>query len=61
MPKRNHDFWKLKFAENRRRDARKIRQLRSAGFRVVLIWECEADDAARLGRQLSDLCEPRIV
>ena len=24
IPKRNHNFWKQKFAENRRRDARKM-------------------------------------
>lgn len=47
IPKRNRDFWTEKFAANRRRDATKIRALRRAGFRVVLIWECEVlDDRA---------------
>ncbi len=61
IPKRNHDFWTDKFIANRRRDAQKIRQLRGAGFRVVLVWECEIDDVQQLGRRLSDLGKPRIV
>jgi DNA mismatch endonuclease (patch repair protein) len=42
IPKRNRDFWTEKFAANRRRDATKIRSLRRAGYRVILVWECEA-------------------
>lgn len=40
VPKRNHAFWVAKFAQNRRRDAAKIRRLRALGFRVYLLWEC---------------------
>jgi DNA mismatch endonuclease (patch repair protein) len=61
VPKRNHNFWIEKFAANRRRDASKARLLRAAGYRVVLVWECEADDEARLRRRLSNLRKPRIV
>ena len=50
IPKRNRDFWTEKFAANRRRDATKIRALRRAGFRVVLIWECEVLDGRVNGR-----------
>jgi DNA mismatch endonuclease, patch repair protein len=39
-PKRNATLWREKFAANRRRDARVVRELRSAGWRVVRIWEC---------------------
>ena len=42
IPKRNREFWIAKFAANRHRDAQKIKILRRAGFRVVVIWECEA-------------------
>ena len=60
-PKRNRAFWALKFEENRRRDARKIRQLRRAGYRVLLLWECEVNNERRVLRRLSYLSEPRIV
>lgn len=60
-PIRNRDFWREKFASNRSRDARKIRQLRVAGYRVVVVWQCKAKDNEVLVRRLSKLCEPRFV
>ena len=39
-PSSNTDFWTSKFAGNVARDARNIRDLRSAGWRVGIIWEC---------------------
>jgi DNA mismatch endonuclease (patch repair protein) len=48
IPKQNRPFWLAKFAANRKRDASKIRLLRARGFRVVIVWECEALDEARL-------------
>lgn len=57
MPKRNHAFWAEKLAANRKRDAAKIRLLRKAGLRVVLVWECEALDPARLAERLQVLQE----
>jgi len=53
IPKSNCRFWSEKFAANRRRDAAKVRQLRRAGYRVLLIWECRiaaVDVADRLLR-----------
>ena len=34
------------------RDARKAKELRRLGFRVLTLWECDVRDAARLGRKL---------
>lgn len=61
IPKRNRRFWKKKFATNRERDARKIKQLRALGYRVVLVWECETTASTTLHRRLSNLCETRVV
>jgi DNA mismatch endonuclease Vsr len=58
VPKANHCFWVEKFATNRKRDARAVRALRQAGFRVAIIWECEADSAES---KLSKVFEPRRV
>jgi DNA mismatch endonuclease (patch repair protein) len=52
MPKRNAAFWREKFEANRRRDAAKIEALRSAGFSVAIVWECETADLGRLRRRL---------
>ena len=34
-------FWQNKFAENTARDQRNIDQLKEAGWRVLVVWECE--------------------
>ena len=48
VPNRNTKLWEAKFARNRLRDARSIRQLRSNGYFVAIIWECEVDRIERL-------------
>lgn len=48
LPESNRDFWCHKFAANRQRDARVIRELRRLGWRVALVWECEMSTKSRL-------------
>jgi DNA mismatch endonuclease Vsr len=55
-PKANREFWMEKFAQNRARDADAIRKLRRAGFKVVIVWECEADKSVS---RLSDVLKSR--
>jgi len=58
MPASNTLFWKAKFKRNRERDARNIAELREAGWRVCVVWECAlrgrsfAEDPERLLRPL---------
>jgi len=40
-PKTRPDFWAAKFEATLIRDAKKSDQLRSAGWQVVTVWECE--------------------
>lgn len=49
-PASNAVFWQTKFAENVARDRRNERALRKAGWRVLVIWECQAANAGRLAR-----------
>lgn len=42
-PSSNIPFWKLKFAENRRRDRRNLKKLQKLGWRVAVVWECAID------------------
>jgi len=48
-------FWTAKFAANVARDRRQIALLRRAGWRVVVVWECETRLPARLGARLARL------
>jgi DNA mismatch endonuclease (patch repair protein) len=49
VPKRNRKQWLQKLRENRQRDERKALALREAGFRVVVVWECEARQLTAAG------------
>ena len=40
-PKNNADFWREKISSNILRDAKTVKALNSAGWRVITIWECE--------------------
>jgi DNA mismatch endonuclease (patch repair protein) len=59
VPKNNRAFWIAKFAANRHRDQRVQRQLKSAGLRVLVIWECDTIDRGRLETRLLHFLQPR--
>jgi DNA mismatch endonuclease, patch repair protein len=47
-PKSRIDFWTTKFAENVARDTRQLAALEAEKWRVLVIWECQTTDRARL-------------
>lgn len=53
VPKTRPEFWQRKFEGNVTRDERTRRELEAAGWRVVLVWECQLSDLAALGRSLA--------
>jgi len=55
IPTRNRAFWVEKFSANRRRDAKKIKALRNAGFCVAVIWECQGLDASALTHRIAQI------
>jgi DNA mismatch endonuclease (patch repair protein) len=48
MPKGNRAYWATKLAGNVVRDARNRGDLRALGWRVFVVWECQARHAGRL-------------
>jgi len=52
IPVSNRSFWAAKIAANRSRDGVKARALRTSGFRVLTVWECEVRDKARVTRKM---------
>jgi DNA mismatch endonuclease Vsr len=44
-PWSHSDFWERKFTRNQERDARKIAELRAAGWTVTTVWECQLRDS----------------
>lgn len=41
QPKTNADYWIAKIDRNRARDANAMRRLQAAGWRAVVVWECD--------------------
>jgi DNA mismatch endonuclease (patch repair protein) len=41
IPKTRADFWSAKFEANAARDERVARELVTAGWKVIVIWECQ--------------------
>lgn len=48
IPKTRRDYWVPKLLKNQERDARNRQRLRETGWRVLVIWECEALDRSHL-------------
>jgi len=41
MPATRMEYWRAKFDRNVQRDGRNLRLLRKAGWRVIVVWECQ--------------------
>lgn len=51
-PQTREQFWSEKFDANVARDRRVARTLRSLGWRVLVVWECEVSVTELLSRRL---------
>lgn len=51
-PKTRSEFWKLKFERNKHRDAVVMRDLKSTGWKALVIWECELRDVRGVERRV---------
>jgi DNA mismatch endonuclease (patch repair protein) len=45
-------YWAMRFENNQARDRTNQAELRGDGWKILVIWECETKDAARLSRRL---------
>jgi DNA mismatch endonuclease (patch repair protein) len=52
QPATNAAFWSEKRGGNANRDRRNAAELRRAGWRSLVIWECEIRDRERLARRV---------
>lgn len=53
LPKSRLDFWIPKLEGNRERDKCTLHQLKSRGWEVLVIWECELKDLNSLEKMLN--------
>lgn len=55
VPKTRREFWSAKIERNGKRDAMTEQTLREAGWKVLIIWECETSSRAQ------DILVKRII
>ena len=41
LPKSNLDYWKPKLEKNLQRDKIEYEELKSLGWKIIIVWECE--------------------
>ena len=58
-PKTNAEYWLLKFEGNVARDRAAHAALRTAGWQVVVIWECQTRDREQLAALLRSVLPSR--
>jgi DNA mismatch endonuclease (patch repair protein) len=51
LPGTRQDFWRLKLEGNVERDQRAVAALQTAGWRVLVIWECALRGTAKLAER----------
>src|SRR5437016_9559859 len=52
LPKSRLSYWIPKLKRNRERDLENERKLRKAGWRILVIWECQIPAGEKLKRRL---------
>jgi DNA mismatch endonuclease, patch repair protein len=57
MPKAHSDYWTKKLLRNQARDRRHRAALRRHGWSVLVIWECQTKDAAKLSAKIQQFLD----
>jgi DNA mismatch endonuclease (patch repair protein) len=58
IPATNAEFWRAKRLGNVERDRRNLKILKTGGWRVLVLWECELHDTDALRRRLMKFLQP---
>lgn len=56
-PKSNETYWTKKLKDNASRDAQHLAALRKAGWRVLVIWECQTANLGTLAERIRAFLE----
>jgi DNA mismatch endonuclease (patch repair protein) len=59
MPKSRTDYWEKKLQRNQARDRRHRKALNKAGWRVLVIWECQTKNPQLVGERIQTFLGPR--
>lgn len=57
MPKSRLSFWLPKLESNVARDAKHLRTLRSSGWEVLVLWECQLNNTLAVSKRIRKFLE----
>jgi DNA mismatch endonuclease (patch repair protein) len=60
VPRSNLGYWKPKLERNQARDAKSIEALSAAGWKSLVIWECETKDGTNVRRRVAAFLRRRV-
>lgn len=52
VPKANREYWTRKVARNRERDQKHLEELSDAGWKSMVIWECDLRQSSQLSSRI---------
>ena len=52
MPKSHLGYWRKKLKRNVEKQKQDIKELRKAGWKVIIVWECEVNSEKKLSNKL---------
>ncbi|HEX5423838.1 MAG TPA: very short patch repair endonuclease [Candidatus Acidoferrales bacterium] len=52
VPKANREYWKGKVSRNQERDLKHLKDLSAAGWKSLVIWECELREGGKLSARI---------
>ncbi len=61
IPKSNVEFWTTKLMRNKARDEKQHAELESAGWHVIVVWECELKTVEARQRRLPRLYDEIVA
>lgn len=53
-PASNTDYWNTKLDRNKQRDTENLEKLKTLGWNVLIVWECQLRDKEALQKTLTD-------
>jgi DNA mismatch endonuclease (patch repair protein) len=59
VPATNVEFWKTKRQSNYDRDQRNFKALKREGWKMMIVWECETRNLAKLSKRIERFLAPQ--
>lgn len=57
VPKTRTEWWKTKIEKNKTNDKKNLSEIKKAGYKAIVVWECQIKDKSVFSHLLSDVRE----